>query len=212
VDPDTGRCDCGHAPVAHRRNGPCEVLISLDDIYAQVPDVGCRGKCQKSCNNIAMSGVERAQVAAAGYTIPAPIPIALRSTGNQIGGPCPALTIFGTCAVYSVRPGVCRLWGAVESLRCWYGCQPEGGFMSEARGMAVLEQLNAFDAGRPITPNDAYAMFALIDTPAVRPHWMAMQATMSNPHSATLRADAQEQFTEALTRARRRQARQRSTP
>lgn len=53
------------------------------------------------------------------------------------------LTDEGRCSVYDVRPMVCRLWGLVPSMRCPYGCKPEGGYLSEREGMRMLLEANA---------------------------------------------------------------------
>lgn len=34
----------------------------FDDLYAQVPDAGCKGLCQESCGPLAMHPFERARV------------------------------------------------------------------------------------------------------------------------------------------------------
>jgi Fe-S-cluster containining protein len=51
---------------------------------------------------------------------------------------CPLLTILGRCSVYQIRPMVCRIWGAVASMRCEHGCRPAGGWMPEVDGQVLL--------------------------------------------------------------------------
>jgi hypothetical protein len=52
--------------------------------------------------------------------------------------PCPLLTWAKQCAVYDIRPLVCRLWGASELFPCNYGCRPEGGRLLGVKETYVL--------------------------------------------------------------------------
>jgi hypothetical protein len=102
-----------------------DVYRELDALYAQLPTIECRGKCQDSCGPIDMSVAERRRIADRGVDIP-------------LAPTCPALSMFGTCAVYDVRPMICRLWGVVEAMACPYGCMPEGGWLDDATGLELL--------------------------------------------------------------------------
>jgi Fe-S-cluster containining protein len=86
-------------------------MADLDDLYAQVPDVGCKGLCVDSCGSVAMSPEERRRIAERGVHLP---------LLAAFVGHCPALR-NGRCSVYEVRPMVCRLWGAVEGMKCRFG-------------------------------------------------------------------------------------------
>lgn len=66
---------------------------------------------------------------------------------GQEGYACPALDESGWCGVHEVRPMVCRLWGAMESLACRYGCRVEGGRLSDAEGLDLLAA--SLQAGGP---------------------------------------------------------------
>lgn len=92
-----------------------DVNAELDALYAELPTMACRGKCHAACNGVSLSYAEQARIAERGYELP------IRA-GN--GATCTALTALGTCAVYSVRPMICRLWGTSSSLNCSYGCRP----------------------------------------------------------------------------------------
>jgi hypothetical protein len=55
--------------------------------------------------------------------------------------------------VYEVRPMICRLWGMTPGMRCQFGCEPEGGFLTERQGYEFLARVaelggNAADAAR----------------------------------------------------------------
>lgn len=92
----------------------------LDALYAELPELDCRGACWDSCGRINMTGLEHARTERAGVSIPA----------GRLSDPpsvCPALTMLHQCSVYAVRPMICRLWGIVESMPCSAGCRPKDG-------------------------------------------------------------------------------------
>lgn len=103
---------------------------TLLEIYANLPRLECKGLCSRSCGPINFSLKERAAMEA--------------NLGHSIGVvsedfTCPAL-IYGQCSVYENRPLICRLWGAVEEMRCPFGCVPERWLTKEEQG-ALLEQI-----------------------------------------------------------------------
>jgi Fe-S-cluster containining protein len=106
-------------------------MADLDDLYAQVPDVGCKGLCVNSCGSVAMSPEEQRRIAERGVHLPL-----LAAFVDH----CPALR-NGRCSVYEVRPMVCRLWGAVEGMKCPFGCAPVFGYLSDATGQRLLGQV-----------------------------------------------------------------------
>lgn len=120
--------------------GPCRVVTpeqaaELDALYAQIPDVGCLGLCQAACGPIGMGEAEYARLQEPG------MPPVVRVDPMRVPftpASCAALTLLGQCAVYRLRPMVCRIWGAVASMRCPHGCRPEGGFMDETTGQVLL--------------------------------------------------------------------------
>lgn len=94
----------------------------------------CKGKCQASCGPIPVSGEERRLVQ--------------QRSGKQLDFDketwrCNMLSKTGYCTVYSVRPLICRIWGATEKLPCVFGCEPERVLtQEEALGLfAELEEL-----------------------------------------------------------------------
>lgn len=112
-----------------------EQIAELEALYAQIPGVGCMGLCQAACGPIGMGEAEYARLQEPG------MPAIVRADPGRIPftpASCPALTLFGQCSVYALRPMVCRIWGAVASMRCPHGCRPEGGFMDEATGQILL--------------------------------------------------------------------------
>lgn len=115
-------------------------LAMLNDLYAQLPALECKGKCWDSCTAIEASELERRQLAARGIRLP-DVPANLRVQVHMRYGDiprCPALTAFNTCSVYEVRPFTCRAFGLVSDLNarhlrvfeqammCEHRCVPEG--------------------------------------------------------------------------------------
>lgn len=86
---------------------------NLDAVYAEMPTLECQGKCAESCGPVAMSRVEWERIIeTVGY-----------EPGPREDMTCPLLD-GERCTVYDVRPTICRLWGAVESMPCPWGCKP----------------------------------------------------------------------------------------
>lgn len=100
----------------------------LDELYARLPKLQCRGRCQEACGPIDMSQAERDRIREQGVAIP------------PLSSPCPALTFMGTCGVFEVRPLICRLWGMVEAMACPWGCMPDGGWLDDATAQALLAE------------------------------------------------------------------------
>jgi hypothetical protein len=94
----------------------------LQDLYALVPELRCKGLCQDSCGPIGMSDEEWERLG----------PI---ETDESLT--CPLLK-DGRCSRHFERPMICRLWGIDETLACPHGCIPERGHISEQRAMELL--------------------------------------------------------------------------
>jgi Fe-S-cluster containining protein len=108
-------------------------------LYAQIPDVQCKGLCQEACGPIDMHPYERARIRQAGVQIPAPEKALAQLV---IGGDytCPAL-VDGGCSVYDLRPIICRAWGASEAMPCDHGCRPTSGpLLSEEKTRRLVEE------------------------------------------------------------------------
>lgn len=144
-----------------------EWAAELEALYAEIPPMQCRGQCQAACGPIDFSDAEAARLAA--HPIGAKIPRAAHVAFTP--GSCPALTILGQCAVYALRPMVCRLWGAVMSMHCKHGCQPVGGWLPEIDGQILL--LRSLRVGAPpafCTAVDRQ-IAALRDKPEISAAW-----------------------------------------
>jgi Fe-S-cluster containining protein len=107
----------------------------LDAIYADLPTIDCQGFCHTSCGPIDMSRHERTRIrTATGISIDA------RSAIRDGWADCPALTQFGRCSVYDLRPIICRLYGLTRQLPCGYGCRPER-WLTDKQAMEYLARV-----------------------------------------------------------------------
>lgn len=119
----------------------------LAQLYKRLPKVQCRGLCQEACGPIACSETEAAIMA--------------RHSGRPLSfdartGRCNYLNDVGRCAVYPVRPLVCRVFGSSEKLPCLWGCKPTAPLLSEREeGLLFLKVLEV-GGGQPMmsVPDD----------------------------------------------------------
>jgi len=102
-------------------------LRVLHEIYAAIPDAGCKGLCADKCTTAPMFPIELAQLEAATGrklpTVPNVDEIGGILLGSEIGTPCPLL-VLGRCTAYEHRPLICRTFGSVQGMRCEHGCGP----------------------------------------------------------------------------------------
>ncbi|WP_440100097.1 YkgJ family cysteine cluster protein [Streptosporangium sp. H16] len=110
----------------------------LAELYAQVPDVGCKGLCHHSCTVIPQGPREGQRTRAAGFRLPHWQDAADRMLRGE-NVVCPALSAENRCQVHDERPMICRLYGAVEGLVCPHGCEPEGGLLPAAEGWRLRD-------------------------------------------------------------------------
>lgn len=132
-----------------------QVDAALKAIYDRIPEIpDCDGRCWTSCGAIDMSDRERQRIRQAGYRItPVNLARAMEETFY-----CEALTSDRRCAVYTMRPLVCRLWGAAEGLRCPYGCVPAGGYLKDDDAYRMIVEAARVGGHAVMLP----------DTPALR--------------------------------------------
>ena len=122
-------------------------LAELRAIYACIPPLECQGLCQQSCGEITMTELERDRIRQAlGHELP-PMP-GVPSVLNPSGAchECPLLSFDGRCTVYSVRPLLCRLWGAVDDplMRCPWGCRPQR-YLTNTETRRLIQRLEDVD-------------------------------------------------------------------
>lgn len=115
-----------------RRARPPAELKAIWDKVPKMED--CKGKCQASCGPIPTYSPERKLIE--GRTGKE-----LKTVGNLR---CSMLTAAGACSVYSIRPLICRLWGAVDhpAMRCPEGCKPER-WLTHEEAMELFRELEA---------------------------------------------------------------------
>lgn len=111
--------------------------MSLSLIYAAVPKIACKGKCQGSCGPILASDFEvRRFEEKTGRPFPDAL-VVLKADVN-----CPYLSPVGSCEVYQYRPLICRLWGVTPAMPCPHGCVPER-VLTEEQSRELLSQADA---------------------------------------------------------------------
>lgn len=102
------------------------MIDQLEEIYASLPEIDCKGDCWNSCGAIDMSTAERQRIVQLGVLIPVFTEEWARRWQNDEPVHCPALNKQTLrCDVYEARPLICRLWGLGEGLMaCPNGCKP----------------------------------------------------------------------------------------
>ncbi len=115
-----------------------EISRRLEELYSRIPEIRCRKKCHGACGPIGLFPAEVARIEAAlGMRFPAVDMHTLT---------CPMLTAGNRCGIYPLRPLVCRLYGAVEQMRCPHGCRPAR-FMTDEEVLALSEEIAALMPG-----------------------------------------------------------------
>ena len=132
---------------------------ALQELYERVPEIpDCDGRCWISCGPVGMSDRELRRIRDAGYPVASFEQAKMKAETHW----CEALTSGKRCAVYSLRPLVCRLWGAVESMKCPYGCVPEGGWLDDETGYALIAEAERIGGNRlPPPPPSRAALDAM---------------------------------------------------
>lgn len=126
---------------------------TIRELRELVPRVDCVGLCHTYCTNIDASSREREVIRRKhGIIIRRRQPAltgrdlrAHRAMAEALGIPrivpppggarqsCTGLNLIsGKCSIYGDRPLVCHAWGAQESMRCPYGCEPDQYLTDEA--------------------------------------------------------------------------------
>ena len=103
----------------------------LEALYARLPTIECRRLCQGSCGPITYTRAEGRRMRAVAGVEPQPDPRTLT---------CSMLSEDGSCAVYAVRPLICRLYGLVRMMQCPFGCRPER-FLTNAECEQVMREV-----------------------------------------------------------------------
>lgn len=129
-----------------------EAIEALEELYAVLPSLECKGLCADSCTVIDASELERQRLRERGIELGPPTD---RWTVERLKGliasgktpRCPALSPLNTCRVYEVRPLICRVFGMVldprtgDGMMCEHGCIPDA-TITPAELYRVLLQLD----------------------------------------------------------------------
>lgn len=103
-------------------------------IYAAIPRIACKGKCQQYCGPITAYPREAEHFEKmTGKEFPDAFKVITSKTKT-----CPLLDPLGRCSVYQNRPIICRLWGVVPRMACPHGCVAER-MLTEEESRALLD-------------------------------------------------------------------------
>lgn len=99
----------------------------LAKLYAQIPDIDCKGLCHASCTIVPAAKIEikRARERMKGRNPFNPM-YAMHELQKEtpIIPSCAALK-EQRCSIYTARPAICRLYGVAEGLECPFACEPK---------------------------------------------------------------------------------------
>lgn len=101
-------------------------IAKLEELYAKLPKLKCKGLCSEACGPISASAVEirRLEITAG------------RRLGIRPDLTCSMLSPDKKCIAYEARPLICRLYGMVKQMQCEHGCVPDRWVgEKEARGL-----------------------------------------------------------------------------
>jgi Fe-S-cluster containining protein len=151
-----------------KRKIPSKELRAIWDEVPAMKD--CKGECQSSCGPIPIAGEERDLVEARGGK---------KLDFSAESWNCNMLSATGYCTVYSVRPLICRIWGATKRLPCDKGCEPER-WLTDDEAMALhkrVEKLNGDMDGK-----QAVAMMLAKMSPQQRRDWNKYRVEYHRQH------------------------------
>lgn len=126
-----------------------ELKRRLQEIYDKVPDAGCKGLCHAACGPLTMAAVEMKRL--------------VDAVGSDAACYDPHDFLCGAldrkthrCTAYSVRPLICRLYGAAEGLECPHGCRPER-LLTRQEALALAQEVHALSRELGFDDRDAPA-------------------------------------------------------
>jgi Fe-S-cluster containining protein len=113
-------------------------MSDIEQIYAAVHHVPCKGLCHEACGPILYSAAEARLLQDNAINLP-------EIVDHKKHGPLTRshLSDEGRCNIYAQRPLICRLYGAVKKMKCPHGCMSVGGFMSDRRATELLDAMEA---------------------------------------------------------------------
>lgn len=115
--------------------------MTLEDIYAKVPNLECKGLCVEACGPIPCTTKEQEAIEKATHR-----KLDFKKTHPHS---CTMLK-DGKCRAYQHRPLVCRLFGTVPRMACPHGCVPEK-WLTNEEGWQLLSEAEALSSGKAST-------------------------------------------------------------
>lgn len=162
---------------------------TIRELRELVPRVDCVGQCHTYCTNIDASSREREVIRRKhGIIIRRRLPAltgrdlrAHRAMMSLVTGlprftprpgearqSCTGLNLIsGRCAIYGDRPLICHAWGAQESMRCPYGCEPDE-YLTDEAWFYLSHRVHLTGGLANHTAEDILDLIALYETPEGR--------------------------------------------
>ena len=110
----------------------------LDKLYAEIPEIECKGLCHTTCGLIPLAPSEEARIVDRIGTVQRQRLIDQALNTKSLT--CPLLK-DNRCSVYDIRPLICRLYGTVKKMKCQYGCKPKVNYLPERKSRKLLAKL-----------------------------------------------------------------------
>jgi len=112
---------------------PQAAISELEQLYATLPKIACKQKCQAFCGLIEMTSLEYQRI--------------INRTGREltyiVDLTCPCLDKkSGLCKVHDIRPAICRIFGLAEDFKCPHGCVPDR-WLTHDEAMAFFKKVQA---------------------------------------------------------------------
>jgi Fe-S-cluster containining protein len=121
--------------------------MTLQDIYNNLPEIECQGNCYAQCSVLPF--VYQAELDNIGFnpnfkTQEDYIKHYKEKHENESNGciTCPMLDSNKRCKIYDKRPLICRLFGAVEHMKCPFGCIPSR-YLTDAEANEIIGSVKA---------------------------------------------------------------------
>lgn len=117
-------------------------IEKLEALYKRIPELDCKGLCHPSCTIVPAEDLEikraRKRMSCNPFRVSNKDLEAAKTTGKIPS--CGALK-DNRCTIYSVRPAICRLYGAAEGLECPFGCEPKKPKLSRQEAYSIIREI-----------------------------------------------------------------------
>lgn len=113
----------------------------VKNIYREIPEGFCQGKCFETCGPIFMSNIEKSIIIEFLGHDPFFTPEYIIANADNLACLTCPLLVDNRCSIYDIRPLICRLYGAVENLKCSFGCKPKR-FLTHKESVKLIKKLH----------------------------------------------------------------------